>query len=153
MFKKIVKILCLIILFLLIINIKTIFKHYYPLKYKTEIVKYSKVYDVDPNLVLAVIRAESNFDDKATSSRCAYGLMQIMPDTATWIAENMKLKDFNVEKLYNDELNINMGCWYINNLNTEFNGNIDLVLAAYNGGRGNVQNGLKIQITQRTEKH
>jgi soluble lytic murein transglycosylase len=144
MFKKIIKILCLVILFIILINIKTIFKSFYPIKYGDQIFKYSQKYNVDPSLVIAVIRAESNFDDKATSHRGAYGLMQIMPDTATWIAQNMKLKDFNVEKLYDDELNIEMGCWYINNLNTEFSGNMELVLAAYNGGRGNVQKWLKV---------
>jgi len=143
MFRKIIKILCVVILAFVLINIKTIFKMFYPVKYENQILKYSQKYNVDPALIVAVMRAESNFDDKATSSRGAYGLMQIMPDTGTWIAENMKLKDFNVEKLYDDELNIDMGCWYINNLNTEFNGNIDLVLAAYNGGRGNVQKWLK----------
>jgi len=64
-------------------------------------------------LVAAVIRTESDFDGKAVSHRGAYGLMQIMPDTALWIAGKMKLKNFNVEKLYDNEINIAMGCWYI----------------------------------------
>lgn len=138
-FKKIIKILILIFVVIIVINIKSIFKSFYPIKYENQIVKYSQRYNVDPCLVAAVIRAESNFDGKAVSPKGAYGLMQIMPDTALWVAENMKLKDFDVERLYESEINIAMGCWYINNLNTEFNGNIDLVLAAYNGGRGNVQ--------------
>lgn len=142
-FKKIIKILILIFLVIIVINIKSIFKSFYPMKYENQIVKYSQRYNVDPCLVAAVIRAESNFDGKAVSQKGAYGLMQIMPDTALWVAENMKLKDFDVERLYESEINIAMGCWYINNLNTEFNGNIDLVLAAYNGGRGNVQKWLK----------
>ncbi|WP_291636018.1 lytic transglycosylase domain-containing protein [Clostridium sp.] len=143
MFKKIIKIVSIILLFVIIINYKSILKSFYPLKYENQIVKYSQRYDVDPYLVVAVIRAESNFDEKAVSHRGAYGLMQIMPDTAMWVAENMKLTDFKLEKLYDTEINIAMGCWYINNLNNEFNGNIDLVLAAYNGGRGNVQKWLK----------
>jgi len=142
-FKKFVKILSLIFLIIIVINIKAIFKSFYPLKYENQIVKYSQRYNVDPYLIAAVIRTESDFDGKAVSHRGAYGLMQIMPDTALWIAGKMKLKKFNVEKLYDNEINIAMGCWYINNLNTEFNGNIDLVLAAYNGGRGNVQKWLK----------
>lgn len=138
-FKTIIKILFLILLVILLINAKSIFKSFYPIKYEEHISKYSQRYNVDPCLVSAVIKAESNFDEKAMSHRGAYGLMQIMPDTALWIAENMKLTDYKVEKLYENEINIAMGCWYINNLNTEFNGDIDLVLAAYNGGRGNVQ--------------
>ena len=142
-FKKVVKVLSLIFLIIILFNIKSIFKSFYPIKYETQIVKYSQRYKVDPHLVAAVIKAESNFNEKAVSNRGAYGLMQIMPDTAMWIAENMEFKDFKVEKLYDTEINIAMGCWYINNLNNEFNGNIDLVLAAYNGGRGNVKKWLK----------
>jgi len=130
--------LCLILL-----NIKTIFKSFYPIKYESHIVKYSQRYNVDPYLVIAIIKAESNFDEKAVSHRGAYGLMQIMPDTALWIAKNMELKGYKVDKLYDNEINIAMGCWYINNLNNEFNGDTSLVIAAYNGGRGNVQKWLK----------
>ena len=142
-FKTLIKILSLILLFVIVINIKSIFKYFYPIKYEANIVKYSQRYEVDPCLIAAVIKAESNFDGNAVSNRGAYGLMQIMPDTGIWIANNMELKDFKVEKLYDSEINIAMGCWYINNLNTEFDGNINLVLAAYNGGRGNVQKWLK----------
>jgi len=138
-FKKIVKLLLVILLCIIVLNIKSIFKTFYPIKYEDNIFKYSERYNVDPCLVVAVIKAESNFDGNAVSHRGAYGLMQIMPDTAIWIADNMKLSDYKVEKLYDNEINIAMGCWYINNLNTEFNGDINLVLAAYNGGRGNVQ--------------
>jgi soluble lytic murein transglycosylase len=142
-FKKIIRIASLIFLVLVLINIKSIFKSFYPIKYENNIVKYAERYNIEPCLVAAVIRAESNFNENAVSNRGAYGLMQIMPDTALWIAQKMELKDFKVEKLYDTEINIAMGCWYIDNLNTEFNGNIDLVLAAYNGGRGNVQKWLK----------
>jgi len=144
-FGKIIGIISLIFLFIILINLKGIFKSFYPMKYENHIVKYSEQYDINPCLVAAVIRAESNFNEKAVSNRGAYGLMQIMPDTASWIARKMELKDFKVEKLYDTETNISMGCWYINNLSSEFNGDIDLVLAAYNGGRGNVQKWLKIR--------
>ena len=142
-FKKIIKILCIIILCIILINIKSIFKNFYPIKYDNHIAKYSQRYNVDPCLVVAIIKAESNFNEKAVSHRGAYGLMQIMPDTAIWIAKNMELKDYKIENLYDNEINIAMGCWYINNLNKEFNGDVDLVIAAYNGGPGNVQKWLK----------
>lgn len=142
-FRKIIKIVSLILLFVVLINIKSVFKIFYPIKYENNIVKYSERYNINPCLVAAVIRTESNFNENAVSNRGAYGLMQIMPDTAIWIARKMELKDFKVEKLYDTEVNIAMGCWYINNLSNEFNGNMDLVLAAYNGGRGNVQKWLK----------
>lgn len=115
----------------------------YPIKYEKQIVKYSQKYNLSPCLVAAVIKVESNFNENAISPRDAKGLMQIVPGTATWIAENMKLSNFNIETLHDTEVNIAMGCWYLDNLNTEFNGDTDLVLAAYNGGRGNVQKWLK----------
>jgi soluble lytic murein transglycosylase len=141
--KKIIKLLSIILLFVIIFNIKSILKTFYPIKYQDSITKYSQKYDINPYLVAAIIRAESNFDEKAVSHREAYGLMQIMPETGMWIAESMKMKDFKVEELHDADVNISMGCWYINSLNNEFNGDIELVLAAYNGGRGNVQKWLK----------
>ncbi|EPS47163.1 transglycosylase SLT domain-containing protein [Clostridium botulinum CFSAN002367] len=69
--------------------------------------------------------------------------MQITPETGEWVAEKMGMKDFNIDDLKDPETNIKMGCWYLNNLKEEFDGNMDLVLAAYNGGRGNVQKWLK----------
>jgi len=142
-FKKIIKFVSFVMLIVILLNIKSIFKIFYPVKYENQIIKYSRKYNLEPCLVAAVIRTESNFNEKAVSHRDAKGLMQIMPDTALWIAENMQLSNFNMETLYDTEVNIAMGCWYLNNLNTEFNGDMNLVLAAYNGGRGNVQKWLK----------
>lgn len=125
------------------LNFKNIGRMLYPLKYENYIRAYSKEYNVDPMLVAAVIRAESNYKAEAKSSKDAYGLMQITPETAKWSAEKMKLENFKVEDLYKPETNIKIGCWYLDNLNAEFGGNTDLVLAAYNGGRGNVRKWLK----------
>lgn len=124
-------------------NIKNITRIFYPVKHFNYIAKYSQKYDLDPYFVIAVIKTESNFNENAKSSKNAYGLMQITPDTGKWIASKMEIDDFNVEMLRNPEVNIRMGCWYLNNLKEEFNGNLELVLAAYNGGRGNVQKWLK----------
>jgi len=138
--KKIIIILLVILAFILLVifgGLK-IAKTLYPMKYSEDIAKYSKKYNVDPYLVAAVIKAESNFKPKAKSKQNAYGLMQITPNTAEWASKEMKLENFMTEDLYNPEVNINMGCWYLSNLKKEFN-DIDLVLAAYNGGRGNVQ--------------
>lgn len=124
-------------------NAKNIVKTFFPLKYSENIIKYSKEYNLDPFLVAAVIKTESNFDEGAKSNKNAYGLMQITPDTAEWAAEKMNINSFKTEMLYNPDFNIRMGCWYLNNLKKEFNDNNELVLAAYNGGRGNVQKWLK----------
>lgn len=109
----------------------------YPLKYETTIIKYSKEYNLDPFLIMAVIKTESNFQKDVVSHKDAYGLMQLTDSTAKWIAEKMKKDNFRDEDLFDPEKNIEMGCWYLDDLRKEFN-NVDLVLAAYNAGRGNV---------------
>jgi len=110
--------------------------------YKDYIVQYSKEYELDPYLVMAIINAESKFDKDAISSKGAMGLMQMTESTAEWVAESTNTTDFETHDLYDPETNIKMGCWYINKLRDEF-GNTQLVLAAYNAGPGNVEEWLK----------
>ncbi|MBV7273091.1 lytic transglycosylase domain-containing protein [Clostridium thailandense] len=141
--KIIRRVLLFIVFVVLIMNVKNIVKEFFPYKYSNYIVKYSQTYALDPYLVAAVIKTESNFQEGARSNKNAYGLMQITPDTAEWAAEKMEVKNFSVTMLNDPEFNIRMGCWYLNNLREEFDGNMELVLAAYNGGRGNVQKWLK----------
>ncbi|KYH30270.1 MULTISPECIES: lytic transglycosylase domain-containing protein [Clostridium] len=129
----------IVILMIFIINLKPIGRKIYPIKYYDYIVKYSEEYDLNPFLVTAVIKVESNFNRNAVSVKNAQGLMQLTPSTAKWAAEQMKLDDFSVDMLHDPEVNIRMGCWYLNNLKEEFGPNIELILAAYNGGRGNVK--------------
>lgn len=135
--NKLLKTFILIVL-LLCVTIITV-KKVYPNNYSSEITYYSKQYGVDPILVKAVIKAESNFKPGVKSSKNAYGLMQITPETAQWAGKLMKIESFPDEKLYEPDFNIKMGCWYLNNLSKQFNGDVDLILAAYNGGPGNVQ--------------
>ncbi len=116
---------------------------FYPLPHKELVYSMAAQYDVDPLLVFAVIRAESKYQTWAESPVGAKGLMQIMPETADWIAGEMKLKNFKVEDLYDPETNIRMGCWYLGDLQTEFNGDIPLTAAAYNAGRGKVKQWLQ----------
>jgi Soluble lytic murein transglycosylase and related regulatory proteins (some contain LysM/invasin domains) len=118
----------------------------FPLKYKEYITEYSKKNKVDPYLVLAVIKVESNFDPDAVSRKNARGLMQISEKTGAWGAEKLKLESYNAESLFDPETNISLGCWYLNVLSKEFNGNQQLILAAYNGGSGNVNDWLKNEI-------
>lgn len=129
-------------LILLIIIILGVFfgveKYIFPIKYEDYVMKYSEEYNLDPYFVLSVMKAESNFDPNAKSNRNAIGLMQITEETGSDIAKWMPLKDYDESKLYDEEYNIMMSCWYLNDLNEEFNNNETLVLAAYNAGRGNV---------------
>lgn len=109
----------------------------FPYKYDEYVDKYSKEYNVDPLLVLSIMKVESNFNEEAVSHRNAKGLMQIMDDTGEWIAGKIGIDYFMSHMLYDPEISIKMGCWYLADLENEFD-DLSLVLAAYNGGRGNV---------------
>lgn len=127
---------------LLINNFSAVLKIMYPIKYKEIVIRYSNQYGVDPYLVFSIIKAESNFDEKALSHKNARGLMQITEGTGEWIAENLKIENFKADDLYNPEFNIRFGCWYLKNLEKEFGKSKvqqDLIILAYNGGRGNVK--------------
>lgn len=114
-------------------------RHYfYPDDYQNTISFYANRYEVDRDLVAGVILAESKFQPEARSPYDARGLMQLMPETASWIARQIEDDDFTVEKLYNPKVNIKYGTWYLAELQSEFGHNEILVLAAYNAGRGNV---------------
>ena len=115
----------------------------FPVKYKEHVSVYSQKYNVDPFLVLAIIKVESKFDPDAVSSRNARGLMQISLKTGKWGAQVLKLNGYDNDSLFDPETNISIGCWYLNILAKEFGSNTDLVLAAYNGGSGNVNEWLK----------
>lgn len=110
-----------------------------PIHYREEIVAAAREFDLDPRLVAAVIRVESKYRASALSPKGAAGLMQIMPDTGTWIAQQMHLDEFLLEHLQDPVVNIRLGTWYLADLHREFDGDLTLVLAAYNGGRGKVR--------------
>lgn len=92
-------------------------------------------FSLSRELLQSVILAESKFDNHAISSTGAVGIMQLMPDTAEWIAGESGLPDDN---LHDPEQNIPLGAWYLEYLITKYDGNLVLALAAYNAGRGNV---------------
>ncbi len=113
----------------------------YPLNYIEEIQKYSNEYGVDPRVVLAIMRVESNFKSDATSKVNAKGLMQVLPDTSKHVAKLLNI-DANSIDLNDPETNIKIGTYYIKYLMKNFS-NMDTVYAAYNGGIGNVNTWLK----------
>ena len=111
----------------------------YQWPYGKEIHQYSAQYRVDPFLAVAVIKNESGFNPDAESKTGALGLMQIMPETGSWIAKSTDFPNFKAKMLMLPELNIKFGCWYLSELESEFQGNEILMLAAYNAGRGTVK--------------
>ena len=133
------RILLLIILIILVLSsikpcYKLVMKALYPLRYDEYIVTYSGKYDLDKYLVMALIKAESNYIYDAHSG-VARGLMQITDETASWIATKLSLGKFDI---LNSETNINMGCYYLSYLLDYYKDNEQLALAAYNAGMGNV---------------
>ncbi|HHW32331.1 MAG TPA: lytic transglycosylase domain-containing protein [Clostridiaceae bacterium] len=118
-------------------------KRIFPLKFQGFVIEYSRQHNIDPFLVYAIIKAESNFRPDAVSKKDARGLMQISKITGEWGAAELKLENYTQESLFTPEINIKIGCWYLRKLMDEFNNNTDLVIAAYNGGSGNVSQWLK----------
>lgn len=111
---------------------------YYPFPYREAIEANAAAFGLDPLLVAAVTRTESKFDPRAVSRKGALGLMQIMPATAEWIAPRLGVGDFRAEMLFEPETNIRFGAWYLADLSAEFGGSLDVVIVAYNAGRGKV---------------
>lgn len=137
--KSIALIFIIALIFVLLINSAWFLKIFYPFLHRDLITSSSTEYQVDPYLVLAIIRTESKFLVKANSRVGAKGLMQIMPDTGSWIAKQMNISDFNDEMLYKADFNIPMGIWYISYLDSVFKGDLIKVLAAYNAGEYKVK--------------
>lgn len=107
----------------------------YPFPYREQVEKNSARYSVDRFLAISVMKVESNFAENAYSHSGAVGLMQLMPETADWIAYCLEEP---APDLHDHETNIRYGIWYLSELEAEFFGNDVLALAAYNAGRGNV---------------
>lgn len=110
----------------------------FPIKYADEILKYSDKYDLEPGLVCAIINTESRFQTDAESHKGARGLMQLMPATVDWAVEGMGIENFSYANIEEPDVNIDIGCWVLSFLSKQFNGNEELMAAAYNAGSGNV---------------
>jgi soluble lytic murein transglycosylase len=109
----------------------------YPLSYEHIVVGHAQNYDLDPALVAAVIYRESKFHADARSSSGAIGLMQLLPATAKGIALNTGGSRFRVADLYDPEINVRYGSFYLRRLLTKYE-DTRLALAAYNAGQTNV---------------
>ena len=110
----------------------------YPLRYEQIVRGHAQNYRLDPALLAAVIYAESKFDADAESAAGAIGLMQLLPDTARGIAVRTGGRRFVVADLYDPELNVRYGAWYLRNLLDRYDDEERTALAAYHAGQGNV---------------
>lgn len=117
-----------------------VMKIVYPLRYSEIIYNMSEKYDIDRFILMGLIKAESNYIHDARSN-VAYGLMQLTENTARDIARQLNM-DITASDLDDPDLNIEIGCYYLKFL-CNYYGNLDVALAAYNGGMGNVNKWLK----------
>jgi soluble lytic murein transglycosylase len=116
----------------------TFLKISYPIKYRNIIKQYCEEYDLEPSLVLAIIKAESKFKPNAQSYKGAKGLMQITDSTAQWIADKLNKSSFKQSDIFDPKINIEFGCWYISWIKTFYDDSKN-IYAAYNAGRTNVE--------------
>lgn len=141
--KIVIAILVIVILIVFLIFARIpILKIMYPKTYEEAVLIYSEKYNVDKNLILALIKAESNFDKDAISNRNAIGLMQLMEDTAKDVANKngIEIDNNNIrEELCDVYKNIEIGTAYISSLLERYD-NKKVALAAYNAGIGTVDN-------------
>lgn len=143
-------IIILVIVILIILFKDKLLKIMYPKTYSEIISVYAEKYNVEENLIYAVIKAESNFDSNAVSNREAIGLMQIVEETAIDVANQNQI-DVDTENITEELLdidnNINIGTKYLSTLLAQY-GNMEIALAAYNAGIGTVNNWIEKQIIQ-----
>ena len=110
----------------------------HPIYYKDLIEQYASENNLKPAFVAAIILNESSFRTDAESSVGARGLMQLMPDTAEWIAGKLDMDYFHFDFMYDAEMNIRFGTWYLGYLSRLFRGDPVSVASAYHAGQGTV---------------
>lgn len=142
--KKLIILIIIVIAFIITIMKvpNQIQKLIYKKEYSEYVEKYAESYNVDENLVYAVIKAESNFNQNAKSSKDAIGLMQLVESTAKDVSKKVDIQltdDELKEKLLEPEININLGTKYISILIEKYQ-NIEIAVTAYNAGIGTVDN-------------
>ena len=150
--KRAFAVLLIVFLLLLFYNTERMGQWMYPVKFEEDILEYAAEYSVDPYLVAAIIRVESNYATSKISSKGAVGLMQLMPETANWIAELAGYATPLDDRLTEPRVNIDIGSRYIRTIVSQFAGppftdltekdRLARIAAAYNAGPGSVGNWL-----------
>lgn len=107
----------------------------YPFPFEDIIERSAQDRQLNPLLVTALIRQESRFEPKIESSAGALGLMQVMPDTADWVADQIKLKSFQLRDPVD---NVKLGTWYLDYTHREYDNNSLFAVASYNAGPGSI---------------
>ncbi len=114
----------------------------YPRPYAETVEAEAAEFDVDPLLIWAIMRQESRFDEKARGHAGERGLMQFMPATQAWAADELQ-EVISPGEGYIPEKNIRMSAWFLRWLLDYYDGDVELALLAYNGGPANVNSWLE----------
>jgi len=107
----------------------------FPLPYREPLERFAKQTDLDPFLVAALIRQESEFDRNAISRSKAYGLTQVLPSTGRDLSRRLGYKRYSANRLFEAEFNLQLGTYYLKSLLGQLGGGVEATLAAYNAGK------------------
>ena len=110
----------------------------YPVPFRESFLQHAATRNVDPRFVLAIARQESRFQPDAKSVAAARGMMQFIASTASEIAMQLNVRDFDQDDLYNPDTAILFGSQYLGNLFQQFPNQPQAVAGAYNGGADNL---------------
>lgn len=110
----------------------------HPLLYREIIEENARQFNLDPALISAIILCESSFNASAKSSKDALGLMQLMPETADWVAGKLDVDNYTPDMVLQPAVNIRFGAWYLQFLSNRFDGDVTKMICAYHAGQGNV---------------
>lgn len=122
-------------------------KNLYPLYFPGEVNEFARLWNLTPASIWAVIKKESAFEPEIMSYANAYGLMQIIPPTATRLSRSLGEELDDVRRLYEPRMNIKLGSFYLAELLKRYNGNLYYALAAYNAGEHRVDRWSKVYRT------
>lgn len=110
----------------------------YPMPFKDPLLTYAEQNELDPYLLAGLIRQESEFSPRVVSRANAHGLTQIMPATGRELARRLSIKGYSQKMLFDPNVNVRMGAYYLRNLVSSLGGRLDQALASYNAGKGRV---------------
>jgi soluble lytic murein transglycosylase len=107
----------------------------FPLPWRSDIERYSRARDLEPAVVAALIRQESEFNPNAVSRAQAYGLTQVLPSTGRQLSRRLSIGRFHTSMLFDPSVNLNLGTYYLRSILDAHDGRWEVSLAAYNAGK------------------
>ncbi len=117
---------------------ESLWKLAFPIPYRSALEKDARLFSLDPYLVAALIRQESEFNARAVSGANAYGLAQVMPATGRMVSRRVSIPRFRANMLFTPEVNLRIGTFYMRMLLDQLQGRPEAVLASYNAGKSRV---------------